>query len=325
MVAQADAGPWHRGEREAQARAGVDPQHTARVAPFLRPLLTAQHRAFYPLLPSLVVGAVDDAGLPWATILEGGPGFVQSPDETHLRIAAQAAADDPARAGLAAGCAVGLLGIELSTRRRNRLNGRIEADAGDALAVAVDQAYGNCPKYIHTRELAAVDAAPAPAERLAALDDDARAAIRRAGTFFVASYVDDGTRQVDVSHRGGRPGFVDACGDLLTIPDFAGNQFFNTLGNLLANPRAGLLFPDFATGDLLQLSGSAEVFFDGAHLAGFAGALRAWQVRVQHVVRRRGALRWRGEVGEVSPAVAGTGTWEEARAARGLNVPPAAS
>ena len=314
MNTEAAADPWHRGEREAQARAGVDPRHSAHVAPFLRRFLTEQHRTFYPLLPSLVVGAVDDGGWPWATILEGGPGFVQSPDDTHLRIAAQAAADDPARAGLAAGRAVGLLGIELSTRRRNRMNGRVEPDPRGALTIAVDQAYGNCPKYIHTRELERVEAdAPAPAEVLDALDDAARAAIRAAGTFFVASYVDDGRRQVDVSHRGGRPGFVDVDGDLLTIPDFVGNQFFNTLGNLLANPRAGLLFADFSTGDLLQLTGSAEVLFDSPRIADFAGALRLWQVRVQRVVRRRGALRWRGAVDEVSPEAEATGSWDDAR------------
>src|SRR3546814_14766932 len=66
----------------------------------------------------------------------------------------------------------------------------------------------------------------------------------------------------DVSHRGGRPGFVRVTEDdgrsVLTIPDFSGNQFFNTLGNIAINPRAGLLFVDFATGDLLTLTGRSE-------------------------------------------------------------------
>ena len=60
----------------------------------------------------------------------------------------------------------------------------------------------------------------------------------------------------DISHRGGRPGFVRVDGDVLTIPDFRGNRYFNTLGNLIAEPRASLLFVDFETGDLLQLQGS---------------------------------------------------------------------
>jgi ferredoxin-NADP reductase/predicted pyridoxine 5'-phosphate oxidase superfamily flavin-nucleotide-binding protein len=321
-VSATTAGRWHRGELAAQARAGVDPARSAAVAAFLRPFLNEQHRAFWPLLPFVVAGAVDDEDRPWATILEGGPGFVRVPDERHLRLAAAPAADDPARPGLAAGRPVGLLGIQLETRRRNRMNGRIVgADAG-ALELEVGVSFGNCPKYIHTRTPAPVDAAahaPAPAEAMDGLDDEARAAVARARTFFVASYADEDGRGVDVSHRGGRPGFVglerDADGEWLVIPDFAGNQFFNTLGNLLASGRAGLLFPDFESGDVLQLSGAADVLFDGPRVAAFAGAERLWRVRPERVVRRRGALRWRAAVDEVSPFVAPTGTWAEARAA----------
>ncbi|HKY46193.1 MAG TPA: pyridoxamine 5'-phosphate oxidase family protein [Pyrinomonadaceae bacterium] len=64
---------------------------------------------------------------------------------------------------------------------------------------------------------------------------------------------------MDVSRRGGETGFVRIDGSRLTIPDFAGNRFFNTLGNLLLNPRAGLLFIDFNSGDLLLLSGRIEI------------------------------------------------------------------
>ena len=58
-----------------------------------------------------------------------------------------------------------------------------------------------------------------------------------------------------MSHRGGKPGFVGVQGDTLAIPDFRGNRFYNTLGNLLGDPRAGLLFVDFASGDILQIQG----------------------------------------------------------------------
>ena len=310
------ASPWHRGELAVQARAGVDPARSAAVAPFFRPLLNAQHAAFYPMLPLVVAGAVDGDDRPWATILEGEPGFLHAPDERHLRIAAAPAPGDPAAAGLAAGRPVGLLGIQLETRRRNRLNGRLVEVSPDAMTVEVGAAFGNCPKYIHTRTLAPVEAArfaPAPAEALPALDDEARAAIGRSRTFFVASYADEGGRAVDASHRGGRAGFVEVDGDWLTIPDFAGNQFFNTLGNLVATGRAGLLFPDFEIGDLLQLSGAAEVLFDAPRAAAFAGAERLWRVRAERVVRRRGALRWRGAVEEVSRFVEATGTWAQAR------------
>ena len=313
MADAAVSSPWHRGELAMQRRAGVAPEHAARVAPFLRTVLTDQHRAFYPLLPFIVAGAVDDAGLPWATILEGTPGFLQSPDDTHLRVAATPAADDPARAGFASGRAIGLLGIQLETRRRNRVNGRVANAIGAGFDLEVDRAYGNCPRYITTHELARGTATPAPADYADGLDAQARAAIARADMFFVASYADEGARGVDVSHRGGRPGFVDVDGDWLTVPDFDGNGFFNTLGNFLVNPRAGLLFVDFARGDLLQLTGHVELVFDGPLLARFAGAQRAFRVRVARLVRRRGALAWRGQAREASPASIPTGSWREAR------------
>ena len=71
-------------------------------------------------------------------------------------------------------------------------------------------------------------------------------------------------RTVDVSHRGGKPGFVRVGDDgTLTIPDFVGNFLFNTLGNLLLNPRAGLVIADFGTGDMLFLSGVTEIVWSG--------------------------------------------------------------
>ena len=316
MTSAADTSPWHRGELEAQKRAGVDPQYTATVTDFQRTYLTDQHRAFYPRLPLILVGTVDVDRRPWATILEGQPGFLQAVDDHHLRISASAGPDDPAAGGLQAGMPIGLLGIELETRRRNRLNGHIVEATPDALVIEVDRAYGNCPKYIHTRDLALASDDPRralPVERMSALDEEARAVIQRSGTFFVASFAEEPMRSVDVSHRGGRPGFVDVEGDWLTIPDFSGNQFFNTLGNFLVNPKAGLLFPDFATGDVLQLSGSVEVLFDSPRMAAFEGALRLWRFRVESVVRRRAVLRCRGPVRDEAAEAELTGTWSEAR------------
>ena len=45
----------------------------------------------------------------------------------------------------------------------------------------------------------------------------------------------------------------------LSFPDYAGNTMYMTLGNLAANPRAGLLFLDWETGDALQLTGRAAI------------------------------------------------------------------
>jgi predicted pyridoxine 5'-phosphate oxidase superfamily flavin-nucleotide-binding protein len=279
----------------------------------IRNYLPDQHRQFYQQLPFMLFGAVDTEGNPWASILEGQPGFAHSPEPALLQLDSLPRQDDPAQ--LQAGAAIGLLGIELHTRRRNRINGRVSEMTANGLTVVVEQAFGNCPKYIQLRQFESVPvAAPSPpvVQRLSTLDDRASAIIRGADTFFVASYVDvENQRSVDVSHRGGQSGFVQLDGNCLTIPDFAGNLHFNTLGNLLLNPRAGLLFIDFTTGDLLQLSGRTEVILEGPQVDAFQGAERLWKLQVEQVVRRPAALglRWRFEA--FSPNSRMTGTWEQ--------------
>jgi hypothetical protein len=141
--------------------------------------------------------------------------------------------------------------------------------------------------------------------------------IQGADTLFVASYVEreNGRRQVDVSHRGGKPGFVRLEADgVLTIPDFAGNLFFNTLGNFLANPKGGLVFPDFETGDLLQLTGDVEVILESPEIAAFQGAARLWRFTPRQIVYRPGALplRWTFDPDGWSPSSLMTGSWAEA-------------
>jgi uncharacterized protein len=313
--------PFHAGEVQIQQQLGVAERMAAFGSRVIRPFLPDQHRQFYTQLPFLVLGAVDPEGEVWASLLEGEPGFLQSPDPTHLHIAARPAEGDPAAAGIAVGAAVGLLGIELPTRRRNRLNGLLSAVGADGLEVTVGHAFGNCPQYIDSR---GVTLAEGPHNRAGAvtringLDAAARALIGAADTFFVASYVDPPAagegRAVDVSHRGGKPGFVAIEGDRLCIPDYAGNLHFNTLGNLLLNPRVGLLFIDFATGDVLQLSGRATLHFEHPALAHFRGAERLWTVDVHTGVWRRGALSLRFARGEASPNSLLTGSWEDAAA-----------
>ncbi|MBY0400148.1 pyridoxamine 5'-phosphate oxidase family protein [Myxococcota bacterium] len=311
--------PWHAGERRLQDAYGVGERMEVVGARVIRDFMPDQHRTFYAALPFLVLGSVDAAGRPWATLLEGSPGFAQSPDPHTLEIQALPPPGDPAGAGLAAGESVGLLGIELPTRRRNRMNGRVAQRDATGFSVTVEQAFGNCPQYIQRRELepghpdTPVPGAGATVETLAGLDAAARATLTAADTFFVASYVDgEGRRRhraVDVSHRGGRPGFVRVEGDRLTIPDFAGNLQFNTLGNLIVNPRAGLVFVDFESGDLLQLSGRTELVIDPRAAAAHPGAERIWSLDVEAAVRRRGVLGLRFGLRDFSPKTLLTGTW----------------
>ena len=306
--------PWHAGEKQLQAHVGVAERMEAFGPKVIRNYLPDQHRQFYQQLPFILFGAVDADGNPWASILEGQPGFACSPEPALLQLDSLPGQNDPAQ--LHTGAAIGLLGIELHTRRRNRINGQVSDMADNGFTVAVQQAFGNCPKYIQLRQFESVpvaDRSMRVVQRLSQLDDEASAMIRGADTFFVASYVDvESQRSVDVSHRGGQSGFVQVDGNCLTIPDFAGNLHFNTLGNLLLNPRAGLLFIDFTTGDLLQVSGRTEIILDGPQISAFQGAERLWKLYVEHMVRRPAALglRWRFE--GFSPNSRMTGTWEQA-------------
>jgi predicted pyridoxine 5'-phosphate oxidase superfamily flavin-nucleotide-binding protein len=295
---------FHAGERAAQARAGVSPPGVG-----IRDWMPDQHRLFFAALPFALVATVDGEGAPVATVLTGPPGFIASPDDRTLWIDAVPDRTDPAAAWFVPGAPIGLLGIDLATRRRNRANGVIASVTDRALVVAVAESFGNCPQYIHVRALREAPASAAEAERMDRLDTSARQAIELAATLFVAT--SGGDEGVDISHRGGKPGFVRVDGDVLTIPDFAGNRYFNTLGNLVLDPRAALLIPDFATGDILHVQGRTEIAWDVPERERLEGAERLWRVHVTKVWRRRGALPLRWDLQRLSPGVARTGSWTE--------------
>jgi predicted pyridoxine 5'-phosphate oxidase superfamily flavin-nucleotide-binding protein len=308
---------FHAGEQAMQARAGVQAQ-MAQIGPrVMRDHMPDQHREFFSLLPFVVVGSVDAQGQPWASVLTGAPGFMTSPDPTHLQIRARPLPHDPLNVTLHDGAPLGLLGIQPHTRRRNRMNGTARLEDGGFL-VEVGQSFGNCPKYIQARE--PVWTPEAPAGQLAhegpGLDEVSRQMIRAADTFFIATAHPQATASggeprhgVDVSHRGGAPGFVKLEGEVLTVPDFMGNHFFNTLGNIAVHPAAGLLFMDFERGDLLYLAVQAKVLWDGAELASYEGALRLLRMRVTHVRRVQGGSPLRWGPAEPSPQLAGLGNW----------------
>lgn len=310
--------PWHTGERLLQASIGMEAR-LAEVGPrVVRDFMPDQHRDFFAMLPSIVIGTVAPDGRPWATVRAGHPGFLHSPDPRQLDVALVRDAQDPADPGMDDGNAIGLLGIQPASRRRNRMNGVVHRTGPQRFEVAVGQSFGNCPQYIQKRApvMTRDPSTPTdvPVEVLDALDSRARALIGHADSFFVATYVDlpGGQRQVDVSHRGGKPGFVRVDDDGgLTIPDFAGNTFFNTLGNIMVNPLAGLVFVSYATGDLLQLTGRAEVLIDAPDIARFDGAQRLWRFMPEQIVRRDRALplRWDIDPDGASPQALATGSW----------------
>ncbi len=303
---------FHLGEQALQARVGLR-ERLAEIGPLImRDEMPDPHRAFFAQLPFVMFGSVDTSGQPWASVLAGPPGFAHAPDRRHLRVDSLPMGDDPLCDALNVGAPIGVLGIEPHTRRRNRMNGWIDEVDAQSLSIAVGQSFGNCPKYIVRRQArfapAAEDAAvesslrtahraATAAVRLDALDDQARLLIASADTFFIAtahprSGTDDQpSHGVDVSHRGGPAGFVRIDDHrVLTVPDYSGNRFFNTLGNLALNPRAGLLFIDYDSGDLLQLAVTAEIVWTGPEVDALPGAERLVRLRVDRMLRRPAAL-----------------------------------
>lgn len=288
--------PFHSGEITAQDKVGVS-RETAAAGRFIRDHMPDQHRTFFADLPFMVVARADTNGQRWVSILEAGTGGISSPDPRSLRLPAGLPADDPLASGFVPGVDVGLLGIELATRRRNRVNGQLRRVMGD-LSLHVTQSFGNCPQYIREKQWFRVPGSQrpsAPARVAERLSDSQIRWIRGADTLFVGTGLDRGPdRGFDASHWGGAPGFTKVDGpNKLRIPDYAGNNFFNTIGNLVRDPRIGLLFVDFRTGGLLHLTGRAEILWSSGNSYD-PQARREVVVAVEKVVERPAALalRW---------------------------------
>jgi len=300
----------HAGEREVQQRFGVHERMASVMGQVIRSAMPEQHRELFGKLPTLLVGSLDAQRRPWASVLAGAPGFISAPDAQHLRIGALPGSGDPWQAQV--NTPVGLLGLEPQTRRRNRMNGSVVAVDAQGFTVQVDQSFGNCPQYIQARTPGWVDRG-APIESTQEgprLSEAASRLVRQADTLFIASAspharAHAGADGVDVSHRGGLPGFVHVAesngASVLSIPDYRGNNFFNTLGNLVAHPYAGLLFIDPTQGHLLQLTGRAQVLWDGPEVAAFDGALRLMQFTIDRGVWRPHALPLSWSAPEFAP------------------------
>ncbi|WP_369778748.1 pyridoxamine 5'-phosphate oxidase family protein [Streptomyces sp. R33] len=286
-------GPYHQGSLAVQERVGVRgvAEHVGRsIGTGIREVAAA----FLVQQPHLVVGAADPAGALWASLLTGAPGFVRATGPDRIAVTGGLPAGDPLTEALAtSGTRAGTIALDPRTRRRMRLNGMVQVTAG-GFVVEAEQVFANCPKYLQKRQpLELVAEGAGVVGRGRALTPGQERAVRLADTFFVATTAEDGT---DASHRGGLPGFVEVLSPVeLAWPDYPGNAMFLTLGNLAADPRAGLLFPDWESGSVLQLSGRARTDFA-------ADGSRSVRFTVESVVEslHPGRLRW--STPEYSPA-----------------------
>jgi len=301
------ASPFHRGEQEIQTRLGVRDKMERFGQQVIRDYLPQEHRDFYQQLPYILAGHADSNGWPWASMLFNQSSLMVSPHPEVLNINAKPVVGDPLLKSLNEGLRVGLLGIELETRRRNRISAHIEKVTEKGFSLGVDQAFGNCPQYIQPRTLSWLEegaAAQQTVERISSFDHSALTLIGCSDTFFVASSLgrdaNEASDGADVSHRGGDSGFV-RIDDVhtLTIPDYSGNLHFNTLGNFIENPKAGLLFVDFEKGHMLTMTGTAEILWDSEDMDSFIGAERLWRFRIDHGFWLKNVLpmRWDKRIG----------------------------
>ena len=319
--------PFHQGELAIQERHGVKDTVGSYAPRVIRDHMPDQHRAFFGTLPYFLMGSVGADGAVWASMLWGAPGFVASPNAKTLNFSALPDAGDPLTGNLKPGAEVGMVGIEFHTRRRNRVNGRIAEISGNGFSLEITQSFGNCPQYIQARsvtgeftKLQKQQILSQTVSNTKKLSQQDKALIAGADTLFIASASaslgSDERHGVDMSHRGGARGFVKFLEDgSLLIPDFSGNNHFNTLGNIVQNPAAGLLFVDFESGDILQLSGAAEIIWPGESRFHYEGALRYLRIAPAQVVRRASALPYTWDAAEMSPYLL-SAAWQAAPKAR---------
>ncbi|GGD50580.1 pyridoxamine 5'-phosphate oxidase family protein [Paenibacillus nasutitermitis] len=271
---------YHPDEIRIQERAGV--RHIADRKSDIYSSIPLVAQSFLEAQPYFIMGAAQENGSVWATAIFDNPGFVQVMDARTLQIHAFPISNDPMYECITEGNHLGTIGIDFSTRRRMRTNGIVRKKETDGFVLEVHQVYSNCPKYIQAREIIKSNE-PSGDRRgfaLSSLTEDVLRWIHHADTFFIASHHPD--FGADVSHRGGMPGFVQAEDDhTIVFPDYKGNSMFNTLGNFLSHPQGGLLFLDFETGDLLQISGTVEIDWGTSSRNRFAGAERILRFHVE--------------------------------------------
>jgi predicted pyridoxine 5'-phosphate oxidase superfamily flavin-nucleotide-binding protein len=285
---------WHEGELNVQRRAGVTNHDKLRNG--VRDELPPHFRDFLAAQRFVVLATKDETGLLWCSMIAAWPGFASAATPRAIALDRRAFVDADVISQLQAEPQVGLLAFDPSTRRRIRINGA--ATLGET-AVVIDliECFGNCQQYIQKRAAAGPEPhAPATISRTSHLEASQRDWITQADTCFLASI--HRTAGPDASHRGGRPGFITVVdSQTIEFPDYPGNDMFQSLGNLAANPTAAMLFVDFTRGATLQLSGNAVVVWDVPD----SPTGRTVRFSVHEAIEKHPAVAWQWPVVEYSP------------------------
>lgn len=262
---------FHSGEILIQTESGVEKRADKMGNKLIRDHIIDQHKEFFENLNYVFIALHGRTGKPWITFIQGPAGFIFSPNETTLNISTKTIAQDELGLQVWQGNAVGIVGLDLSNRRRNRLNGNFKhSEHDEKLSIKVGHSFGNCPKYIQLRNFEpylATEKSLADKklsvrnnyEHIVELSENDVNLIEAADTLFIASSKQQHS-DLDASHRGGNPGFVRVNDNKeLWFNDYPGNNFFQTFGNVQNYSYVGLMFIDFDSGDLLLLSGQSRL------------------------------------------------------------------
>lgn len=303
----ARAGGFHEGELVAQRNAREQDIAARNSANVVKHII----RSAVPFVRQqtmLYAGSIDRDGRVWASMLFGAAGFLQPSENAHAlsidlrQVAMQER--DPLWENLKADDRLGLLLLEAQSRRRLKINGTAVVGDGQ-LTLQIEESVPICPRYIQRRSISLNEPGQQPMpdgmQEGVAPGAEQLLSITGADTFFLASA--HATHGADCSHRGGPPGFVRVLENgVLRIPDYNGNSMFNSFGNFLLDPQAGLLFPDYARRVMLQLNGTVEVFWDQPDDDGWTvGTGRYWEFTIERWIETELPAALRAEFLDYSP------------------------
>lgn len=285
-------------------------------------------RAAYVLneAPLLALGAVDEQGRPWTTIWGGKHGFAGPVGESVIGINSTVDGEyDPVLEALLGdtsedkvveykkkGPIMAGLSINLEIRKRVKLYGSMKVGRVDwkgsspraQLLMDIEGSIMNCPKYLNEKYIVPATPTPKLLSNSLQLPPEAVTLVEKADLFFISS--SHGTEDMDTNHRGGPTGFVrilsnDATGAVIVYPEYSGNRLYQTLGNLQETPLAGLVFPDFDTGDVLYMTGKTNILVGEDASSILPRCKLAVQITVTSARFVEKGLPFRGIAGEPSP------------------------
>lgn len=280
--------PYHQGEIDIQKLVGERDRAILNGA-VIKDEILGGALGFIDRQPLIIVASENSDGTLWASIIFGRPGFMHAPNNREVRIdlrETKTLLGDTVLENLKRCPNVGTLLIELDTRRRLKINGRVSEISKSEMTISVLESFPLCPKYIQRRRVRlSSNAAEKSAEIQVfsggtSLGQEERALIGRSDTMFaVTCHPKD---RLDASHRGGAPGFVRVLGETrLQVPDYKGNSMFNSFGNLMENQQTAVIFVDFAQRRTLQISGRAEVLLNQEDpLKETGGTNRFWTIDI---------------------------------------------